>query len=410
MYISQPMSWHKVSTDSDEELQVTNEASLDSAESRPEGAGAGAAGIEQAVEGASDLNAEPMAFLQGLNSGNLMQFSQQSVLREMMLQDLQSHVNTLPKLENHNLGGYNFSMVLDEPPKSHWMFSVALNKLYIRMDKIFNVDVQFKAKMPIQPLSLRVFLCFVKDVSGPVLRCQNHLSVESTSIPNIKERESLLRCENPNTVYCGSAQGKGISERYSVLIPLNMCRSGNRSAGYVRQTLAFKFVCQNSCFGRKETCLVFCLENASGDIVGQQVLNVKICTCPKRDRNQDERQLTGKKRKSEPACSDEEDEPDVKPAKTRRRTASYRRKVKEETESNDSNDEEMPASEWQVSRTADGEYRLSITCPKKDWLLQSIDGMIKEAAAGVLQCPNQAKLRRHAHKLVSLKKRACDLP
>lgn len=107
---------------------------------------------------------------------------QQSVLREMMLQDLKDVGNTLPKLENHNLGGYNFSMVLDEPPKSHWMFSVALNKLYIRMDKMFNVDVQFKAKMPIQPLNLRVFLCFVKDVSGPVLRCQNHLSVESSKL------------------------------------------------------------------------------------------------------------------------------------------------------------------------------------------------------------------------------------
>ncbi|KAH8292115.1 hypothetical protein KR054_005250 [Drosophila jambulina] len=54
-------------SDSDEDLQatVTNEASLDSAESRPEGAGE--LSIEQVVEGAGDLNAEPMAFLQGLN-------------------------------------------------------------------------------------------------------------------------------------------------------------------------------------------------------------------------------------------------------------------------------------------------------------------------------------------------------
>jgi len=117
-------------------------------------------------------------------------FFQQSVLREMMLQDIQSQVNTLPKLENHNIGGYNFSMVLDEPPKSHWMFSVPLNKLYIRMNKTFNVDVQFKAKMPIQPLNLRVFLCFTKDVSGPVLRCQNHLSVE----PCKRIRKSISVC------------------------------------------------------------------------------------------------------------------------------------------------------------------------------------------------------------------------
>ncbi|KAH8354406.1 hypothetical protein KR084_010377, partial [Drosophila pseudotakahashii] len=349
---------------------------------------------------------EPMAFLQGLNLNNaLFFFLQQSVLREMMLQDIQSQVNTLPKLENHNIGGYNFSMVLDEPPKSHWMFSVPLNKLYIRMNKTFNVDVQFKAKMPIQPLNLRVFLCFSKDVSGPVLRCQNHLSVEPLTGQNVKMRESLLRSENPNSVYCGTAQGKGVSERYSVVVPLNMSRSGNRSAGHVRQTLAFKFVCQNSCIGRKETCLVFCLENASGDIVGQQVMEVKICTCPKRDRNQDERTMNGKKRKSQVEATDDEEQ-DIKPSKMRRRTVSYKNDIKkEDTESNDSHDREKvePITDWNVSRTQDGEYRLAITCPKKEWLLQGIEGMIKEAAAGVLRNPNQENILRHANKLLTLK-------
>ncbi|XP_043653166.1 uncharacterized protein LOC122619985 isoform X1 [Drosophila teissieri] len=389
-------------TDSEDEIQVANEASLGSADSTVEDM---KEDIEQTVAvSGSELTTEPMAFLQGLNSGNLMQFSQQSVLREMMLQDIQSQANTLPKLENHNIGGYSFSMVLDEPPKSHWMYSVPLNKLYIRMNKTFNVDVQFKAKMPIQPLNLRVFLCFSKDVSGPVLRCQNHLSVEPLTAHNAKVRDSLLRSENPNSVYCGTAQGKGVAERFSVIIPLNMSRSGNRT-GHVRQTLAFKFVCQNSCIGRKETSLVFCLEKACGDIVGQQVMDVKICTCPKRDRNQDERQLNGKKRKS--VADDTDDaEPYVKPSKVRRRSA-----IKmEETESNDSRDCDDSVLEWNVSRTQDGEYRLAITCPKKEWLLQSIEGMIKEAAAEVLRNPNQENLRRHANKLLSLKKSAFELP
>jgi len=56
-----------------------------------------------------------------------------------------------------------------------------------------------------------------------------------------------------------------------------------------------------------------------------------------------------------------------------------------------------------VSRTPDGDYRLAITCPNKEWLLQSIEGMIKEAAAEVLRNPNQENLRRHANKLLSLK-------
>eukprot|EP00099_Drosophila_melanogaster_P003788 NP_001163694.1 p53, isoform C [Drosophila melanogaster] len=385
MYISQPMSWHKESTDSEDDS-----TEVDIKEDIP-----------KTVEvSGSELTTEPMAFLQGLNSGNLMQFSQQSVLREMMLQDIQIQANTLPKLENHNIGGYCFSMVLDEPPKSLWMYSIPLNKLYIRMNKAFNVDVQFKSKMPIQPLNLRVFLCFSNDVSAPVVRCQNHLSVEPLTANNAKMRESLLRSENPNSVYCGNAQGKGISERFSVVVPLNMSRSVTRS-GLTRQTLAFKFVCQNSCIGRKETSLVFCLEKACGDIVGQHVIHVKICTCPKRDRIQDERQLNSKKRKSVPEAAEEDE-----PSKVRRCIA-----IKtEDTESNDSRDCDDSAAEWNVSRTPDGDYRLAITCPNKEWLLQSIEGMIKEAAAEVLRNPNQENLRRHANKLLSLKKRAYELP
>ncbi|XP_022234599.2 cellular tumor antigen p53 isoform X2 [Drosophila obscura] len=330
----------------------------------------------------------------------------QSVLREMMLQDFENQSNSLPKLESHNIGGYNFSMVLKEPPKSHWVYSHVTNKLYIRMDKTFNIDVQFKPIMPIQPLNLRVFLCFNKDVSGAVLRCQNHLSTEPVTNQNFKMRESLVRCENPSTTYCGSAQGKGISERYSVLVPLNMSRSSSRNGGYVRQTLAFKFVCQNSCLGRKETSLLFCLENSSGDILAQHVMAVKICTCPKRDCTQDERHVNGRKRKS-----DLDEDADVKPLKERRRTVSYKRDVKDETESNDShNTEQALPIDWQVSRTHDGEYCLAHNVPQKEWLLQNIEGMFKESAAEVLRSPTEPQRRSYANNLLNLKKRAFDLP
>lgn len=355
-----------------------------------------------------DIPMEPMAFLHGLNSGNLMQFSQQSVLREMMLQDIKTQISSLPKLENHNNGDYHFSMVLEEPPKSHWMFSMPLNKLYIRMNKTFNIDVKFKTKMPIQPLNLRAFLCFVKDVSGPVLRCQNHLSTDPIKA-NQSMRESLLRCENPNTTYCGTSDGKSIGERYSVLVPLNMSRSSQHSGGLVRQTLAFSFSCQNSCFGRKETCLVFCLENSNGDILGQQVLYLKICTCPKRDRNQDERQLEKTKMRllSDAAEDDEVDGPN---AKRKYRPTTLNDDVKEENESNDSTDILHVPADWQVSRTIDGNYRLVIKCEQKDLLLQSIEGIIEKAAVALLRNPQSTKLHQHANHLLNLKKCALKLP
>ncbi|EDV94694.1 GH18203 [Drosophila grimshawi] len=329
-----------------------------------------------------------MAYLQGLN---------QSVLRDMMLQDIKSQISSLPKLINHNNGDYHFGMVLDEPPKSHWMFSLPLNKLYIRMHKTFNIDVKFKTKLPIQPLNLRAFLCFVKDVSGPVLRCQNHLSTDPIR-DNQGMRESLLRCENPNTSYCGTSQGKSIEERYSVLVPLNMSRSSHLGGGFVRQTLAFSFACQNSCFGRKETCLVFCLENTTGDVLGQQVLCVKICTCPKRDRNQDERHLESNKCKT-PSIASEDEESSAK--KRRRRTLPT--DVKEENESNDSTDVQPVPSDWEVTRSLDGDYRLVVKCPKKELLLQSIEGMIEKTAVELLRNPHNIKIRQHANHLLSLK-------
>ncbi|XP_017874859.1 PREDICTED: cellular tumor antigen p53 [Drosophila arizonae] len=354
-----------------------------------------------------DIPMEPMAFLQGLNSGNLMQFSQESILREMMLQNIKTQINSLPKLENHNNEDYNFSMVLEEPPKSHWMYSEPLNKLYIRMNKTFNIDATFKIKMPIQPLNLRAFLCFVKDVSGPVLRCQNHMSTDPIK-DDPSKRESLLRCENPNATYCGTAEGKSIGERYSVLVPLNMSRPSQHSGGLVRQTFVFSFSCQNSCFGRKETCLVFCLENNNGDILGQHVLLLKICTCPKRDRNMDERQLEKNKIKSLSAASedDEVDGPDSK--RKYRRTMTQ--DIKEEVESNDSLDMPYVPADWQVSRTLDGDYRLVIKCEQKDMLLQSIEGIIEKAAVASLRNPQSPKLRQHVNNLLNLKKCAQKLP
>ncbi|KAH8416634.1 hypothetical protein KR222_000164, partial [Zaprionus bogoriensis] len=323
----------------------------------------------------------------------------QSVLRDMVLQDIKSQINSLPKLENHNNGDYCFGMVLEEPPKSHWMFSVPLNKLYIRMNKTFNIDVKFKIKIPIQPLNLRAFLCFVKDVSGPVLRCQNHLSTDAIK-DNVSMRESLLRCENPNTMYCGTAQGKSISERYSVLVPLNMSRSHQH--GFIRQTLAFSFACQNSCFGRKETCLVFCLENISGDILGQQVLYLKICTCPKRDRNQDERNLESNKRKILSGGSEDDDIDAERARKLRRHT--HQHEVKEENESKDSADlQSLVPADWQVSRSVDGNYQLVMKCAKKDLLLECIEGMIEKTAVALLRNPQNTKLRQHANDLLGLK-------
>ncbi|ALC46073.1 p53 [Drosophila busckii] len=342
---------------------------------------------------------EPLAYLQGLNSGNLMQFSQQSLLRDMMLQDMKTKVNILPKLEDHNNGGYYFSMQLEEPHKSHWMLSLPLNKMYIRMNKTFNIEVTFKFKMPLQQLNLRAFLCFVKDVSGPLLRCQNHLSTDAAT--DKKMRESLLRCENPNTMYCGTATGKSIAERYSVLVPLNMCRPGIQNGELVRQTLAFSFSCQNSCFGRKETCLVFCLENMNGDILGQQVIYVKICTCPKRDRNLDERQTDAKRRKTIKS-DDEENENSTNKRRSPRRPQAV---IKEDHLSNDSVDSKFVPADFELSRSPNGCYVLNIQSFSSDLLVDVVDGIIGKTAVALLENTDNQNLHKYYMHLQDVKRK-----
>lgn len=123
------------------------------------------------------------------------------------------------------------------------------------------------SKMSVDPCCVARITWAQIPVSPYIEAYHLHLLTNSVSLfPAVKgnqtKRESLLRCENPNTTYCGTADGKSISERYSVLVPLNMSRPSQHSGGFVRQTLVFSFSCQNSCFGRKETCLVFCLENS----------------------------------------------------------------------------------------------------------------------------------------------------
>ncbi|XP_030373146.1 uncharacterized protein LOC115623083 isoform X2 [Scaptodrosophila lebanonensis] len=344
-----------------------------------------------------DFAMEAMELLQGFNSGNFLHFNEQSVLRH----DIKGQKMLLPTLENHNNGGYDFKYVLEEPKKSQWTYSMLLNKLYISMNKTFNIDMEFKLQLPLEQLNLRAFLCFKTEVSSVVLRCANHLSAD-TAHPKL--RESLLRCNNPATQYCGTSQGRGIGDRYSVLVPLSLDMYAMNQSDGVRQTLAFEFTCQNSCLGRKETSLVFCLENISGKILGQQVLDVKICACPRRDRNQDERNLTGftqrilslGKRVEAPS---QNDKTAVDCSTPKRHCLSVNNKQEKRKPLNKNH---MPAK-WQVSCSPTGTYRLTFECPNKTVALQQINSLIDQAAGSIVRSGDNVHHHKHLNNLLVMK-------
>lgn len=144
----------------------------------------------------------------------------------------------------------------------------------------------------------------------------------------------------------------------------------------------------------------------SGDILGQEVLNCKVCTCPKRDRDQDKRALQSDKRKLSGASEDEET--DSKRGKKLRRST-HQHDIKEELESNDSVDMNAVPPDWQVSRSVDGNYQLVIKCAKKELLLDSIEGMIEKTAVALLRNPQNPKLAQHANHLMNLKSKYLNI-
>jgi tumor protein p63 len=78
-----------------------------------------------------------------------------------------------------------------------------------------------------------------------------------------------------------------VSKRHSVVTPI----PNNDPGGCNEVALAYKFMDLGSCSGglnRRETAIVFTLE-LEDSVIGRKVLPLRICTCPKRDMEQEEK-------------------------------------------------------------------------------------------------------------------------
>lgn len=85
----------------------------------------------------------------------------------------------MPTFEEHDQGGHNFRIKPNTTEiiqkRNTAVYSELLNKLYVKINDKAAIDVLLTIKLPLEPLRVRVFMVFPKDVSEPVLRCQNHL-------------------------------------------------------------------------------------------------------------------------------------------------------------------------------------------------------------------------------------------
>ncbi|XP_046749342.1 cellular tumor antigen p53 [Diprion similis] len=189
-------------------------------------------------------------------------------------------------------GEFNFELLPNQQDGSKsWVYSAKLQKVFIEMEK--TLPLWIKWSPPHGQLYVRAGMAFCEPThrSDPVTRCHNHVALANKDIPYLQH---VLSCKHNAAQYFQSRTG-----HFSVLVPLGSPEPGTDSV-----QMDFTFHCKNSCstgINRKPTEVIFTLETDRAEVLGRRKLLVRICSCPKRDRGKEEKELwessSGKKRK-----------------------------------------------------------------------------------------------------------------
>lgn len=166
-------------------------------------------------------------------------------------------------------------------------YSNILNKLYICQNSSVTVKLFFSNSAPMSPVfSLKAAMVFTSpDHSNQsVTVCYQH---SRTSAGKLKDPLSphLMRVSS-ELVETKYLQFKDTGKHLVVLDPLPTTHGSDQLI-----PITVKFTDLGSCPGginRRDTAVVFSLE-VEGVSVGRRVLPVRVCTCPKRDREHDEK-------------------------------------------------------------------------------------------------------------------------
>lgn len=187
----------------------------------------------------------------------------------------------------------NVSRLGNKSKEAH--YSEVLRKIYINQNRFVNIEFRLTNLLPdsspiASDLFIRAVCIFVSadDFSEPVKVCYTH-SRDSSGNFKCEIAEHLIRCSHPSSVY----ETNQYSGRHSVIAPFPEYQqqpsgSGNGSGCQ----LGYKFMDLGSCSGglnRRETALIFTLEDSLGKVIGRRLQYLRICTCPKRDYENDEK-------------------------------------------------------------------------------------------------------------------------
>lgn len=192
-----------------------------------------------------------------------------------------SHLEKLPILDELRTD-WNFDVELnaESAGKTSWMYSQKLNKVFVKINTHLNVYMKYDLINVQRQLLVRAMIVYTSsnDLAEPVKKCPNHRDQSMLSFP-----EHILRCASDETMYVGYDSGKLFKDKLAIVVPTRAIASN--------EPLKLQFTCQNSCSGgmnRKATSIVFTLESDLGEILGRKIMNFKVCSCPKRDKDKDE--------------------------------------------------------------------------------------------------------------------------
>ncbi|XP_039283228.1 cellular tumor antigen p53 isoform X2 [Nilaparvata lugens] len=168
-----------------------------------------------------------------------------------------------------------------------WVYSSKLQKIYIDIDKVLLMQFRLN-RVDVKGLSVRTLLVYSDPdhATLAVNRCTLHVF---KCDPNRLAHADPLQCQCSAFDQCGHVvtsdhpqaryEFDTTSGRHSVLVPMDTT------------PVAYQFGCKTSCaagMSRRPVQLVFTLESQFGEVVGRARVPVKICSCPKRDKDREE--------------------------------------------------------------------------------------------------------------------------
>lgn len=207
------------------------------------------------------------------------------------------HLKKTPILEDFIHPLQNFTVGISGEPcsASSWCYSKVLEKLFVKKKTPVTFDVSFSQPLD-GGLKLRIMLVYsnTQFAYNTITRCQDDISKDRAKSYEFKEH--VVRCLNPEALYAGRENGVNFEDRLAILVDLNDGRSQKHQQTQQTVPVSLEFLCQNSCptMERRGTTLLFTLENEHGTLLGRKSISVKICSCPKRDMEKDERKATGR--------------------------------------------------------------------------------------------------------------------